>query len=128
MILVLVLILIVFALIEGMRIVFNPLTRTDDQIREKMLSQFPQGTQMDEVIKFANEKKGWSGIKVDYENGYSKYALRGEEIGEKHLSVYIGEYHIITNLYLHTAVQVFFSFNGNSELIDIRVRKMTDAP
>lgn len=124
---ILVFFLIIIILFEGMRMLFNPLMRSDEEIREKMLSQFPLGTRMDVVEQYAINKKGWSDIKIDNEHGYRKYAVLGEVIGEKYISVYIGEYRKITDVYMITDVQVFFGFNENSELIDIRVRKMTDS-
>ena len=36
----------------------------------------------------------------------------------------IGEYRV----FLVTSVEVFYTFNANGELVDIRVRKTTDAP
>ncbi|MFD0959133.1 hypothetical protein [Paenibacillus chungangensis] len=118
---VIVLILIAALLIAGIRLVFNPLTRSEDTIRQKMLSQFPVGTHMDDIIQFANHKKDWSDVKISYINGYS--IDRGEEVGKKRISVHIGEYQI----FFVTDVEVFFGFNENSELIDIRVRKTIDS-
>ncbi|WP_373231861.1 hypothetical protein [Cohnella sp.] len=121
MIFAIVLILIAALLIAGIRLVFNPLTRSEDTIRQKMLSQFPVGTQMDDIIQFANLKEGWSDVGISYINGYR--IDRGEEVGKKHISVHIGEYQII----FVTDVEVYFGFNENSELIDIRVRKTIDS-
>ncbi|WP_337099140.1 hypothetical protein [Paenibacillus sp. YIM B09110] len=109
-------------LLEGLRVIFNPLIRSEDSIREKLLTQIPLGTPMDEAIHFAKNKKGWSDIKISYTYGYpGNYSW--ETVGEKHISVYAGEYRSILNLYLFEVdVEIYFGFNENSELIDIRVR------
>jgi hypothetical protein len=127
MIFVFILMLTAIVIIEGMKIVFNPLMRSDEEIRKQMLSQLPLGTHMNEVVHFSRNKKGWSDLKIDDLNGFYKDIVLGEIVGEKHISVYIGEYRKITEYYFITDVQVFFGFNENSELIDIRVRKMTDS-
>ncbi|MGO4371610.1 hypothetical protein AB4Z21_12590 [Paenibacillus sp. MCAF20] len=126
-ILVLVLILIAIILIEGMRVIFNPLTRSEETIREKMLTQIPMGTPLDEAIHFANNKKGWSDIKIGYTYGYPGY-YSWETVGEKHISVHAGDYRSKLHLYFFVAdVRIYFGFNENSELIDIRVNKMIDS-
>jgi hypothetical protein len=117
----------VIIFLEVMRAFINPLTQSDDKIRERMLSQFPVGTKMDEVVQFATNEKGWSDLKIDDTNGYYKDVVLGEIVGQKHISVYLGTYRDIKNFYFNTDVQVFFGFNENSELVDIRVRKMSDS-
>ena len=115
-------------LIEGMRVMFNPLTRSKATIRENILTQIPLGTHMDETIHFAKNKKGWSDIKIDDANGYSSDVSIKKTVGEKHFSVHAGDYRSILNLYFFVAdVEIYFGFNENSELIDIRVRKTIDS-
>lgn len=124
----LVVILIAIVLIEGMRVIFNPLTRSEDTIREKMLTQIPSGTHMNEAINFAKKKKVWSDIEISHNYGYPSNVDIMTFVGEKHFSVYAGGYRSILSLYLlKTDVEVYFGFNENSELIDIRVRKTIDS-
>jgi hypothetical protein len=106
----------------------NPLNRSEDTIKEKLLTQIPLGTDMNEAIDFAKKKKGWSDIKINDTNGYPSSMGIGLSVGEKHFSVYAGDYRSILNLYLFAVdVRIYFGFNENSELIDIRVRKMIDS-
>ncbi|MGO4376298.1 hypothetical protein AB4Z21_37225, partial [Paenibacillus sp. MCAF20] len=127
LILSIIIIVIGIILIEGMRVLLNPLTRSEDTIREKLLTQIPLGTDMNEAIDFAKRKKGWSDIKIDDANGYNSELGIKTTVGEKHFSVHAGDYRSLLNLYFFVAdVTIYFGFNENSELIDIRVRKDID--
>ncbi|WP_206669896.1 hypothetical protein [Paenibacillus luteus] len=92
------------------------------------MTQIPLGTHMYEAIHFAKKKKGWSDIKIDDAHGYPSNVDFGTFVGEKHFSVHAGDYRSILNLYFFVAdVRIYFGFNENSELIDIRVRKEIDS-
>lgn len=116
--------LIIFELI---RTIANPLGITEDKIREQLLEKIPVGTTMNEVIDIVQNNEKWSDFHIDHEFGYDKNHVLGEMIGKKHISVYIGEYRSIKNYYFITSVKVYFGFNEQSKLIDIRVQKMTDS-
>ncbi|WP_138753526.1 hypothetical protein [Paenibacillus sinopodophylli] len=126
-ILTIVVIVLVIVIFEAMRVLLNPLTQPEEKIRERMLSQFPTGTQMEGVLHFVSNEKGWSDLKIDNTNGYYKNVVLGEVVGQKHISIYIGTYRNIKSFYFKTDVQMFIGFNEKSELIDIRVRKMSDS-
>lgn len=127
MVLTLLAIVMVIILCEGIRIVTNPLIQPEEKIREKLLKQTPLGTHMDDVIQLIKSKEDWKLRGIDYEHGFiHQGTAQREVIGEKSVRVHLGDYRIITNLYLATDVTVFFGFNENAELIDIWVWKTID--
>ncbi len=127
MILILVVILISLFLFEGIRIMLNPLTRSEEKIREKLLTQTPLGTSMEEVVQFVEKKEGWVIDNISNQHGFD-FKGKGprKRVGVKSIQAYLGEYRIITNLYLATDVTVFYGFNEKAELIDIWVWKTID--
>lgn len=114
----------VVVLVEGYRMITNPLIQSEEKIKEELLQLVPFGTQMENVIQLVKCKEEWFIREVNNENGflYQGKAQR-KVVGEKSVRVYLGEYRTIKNLYLPTDVSVFFGFNTNVELIDVWVWK-----
>lgn len=92
----------------------NPLRRSCEHIRGKMLKDTPVGTSKEIVLEFI-EDKGW---RWDVAYGNSK-----EETGYHYISAVIGEY--LTPFI--TSVVVEWKFNDEDTLIDVFVKKETDS-
>lgn len=87
---------------------------------------------MEEVIKIIESKKKWEIDYISNEYGYRRPGAadpvdaalgRVTVIGEKSISVFIGEYR---NLFI-TSVTVFWGFNKNSKLVGVHVWKVEDS-
>lgn len=118
-------------IILGLLIVFgvailitNPLLRSEENIRERLLESTPIGTNMGDVIKFIENNKKWKIDQISYEHGFNHQGIYpSREVGEKSIRVELGDYRFV----LETSVTVFWGFNKNSELIDIWVWKTVDS-
>jgi hypothetical protein len=114
--------------------ILNPLCRSEEIIKEKMLRLLPVGMRMDDAITVIDENDGWVIFNIDYKNGYSVDRGYPSEagffdrdassiVGEKYISVLIGEYRVI----FVRSVVVFIGFDEESKLIDLHVRKDVDS-
>lgn len=102
----------------------NPLIRSEEALRKKILKDTPVGTQMDDILKYI-ERRNWEKIWVSDEHGFVKQdELSDPVIGVKSIRAGIGEHRFI----FVTSVTAFWGFNENSELIDVWVWKTVDAP
>jgi hypothetical protein len=105
----------------------NPLRRSLDNIREKMLVMTPVGTSMEEVIEFIESQDKWGKPYINYEHGYPLddrgiVSYSGNIIvGEQSIDVVIGEYK--TWLIVGICVDVFWGFDEGGKLVDLGVRK-----
>lgn len=126
---VILLIIVLLIIIVVIRLITNPLLKSNQKIRENLFEVLPMGTKMDEVIKHINSKRKWEIERINYDGGFYYSFHHGDVIGgkdrvigEKSISVVLGTYY---NPF-ETAVVVHFGFDENSELIEIWVRKYTD--
>ena len=109
-------------------IVLNPLRRSGETIRKKLLKLTPSGTSMDKVVAIVKKNKKWELVYVSTEYGYGimhnglPSSSGVETIGVKSMRVDLGEYHTI----FWTGVVVFYGLDEDSKLIDIAVRKDYD--
>ena len=102
----------------------NPLRKSQEDIRNMILSEIPLGTSINDVKSY-NSKKNWE---LDYEwegvpskNSEDHYpAVKGSHI----IGAYLGKY---WGPLFRTDVDAFWGFNSSGKLIDFRIRKMTDA-
>lgn len=108
-------------------ILSNPLRRSEGRIKASMLKLTPVGTSMEEVVSSIKNNKKLK-IRVVYQNGV--YAMDGEypRAGDLHifnesLQLYLGSYRTI----FETGVTILYSFDGNSNLTGISVRKDRDS-
>lgn len=129
---VILLIIVLLIIIVVIRLITNPLLKSNQEIRENLFEVLPMGTKMDEVIKHINSKRKSEIDWIDYDSGFYYSFHHGDVIGgrdrvigEKSIRIVLGTYY---NPYpFETAVVVHFGFDENSELIEIWVRKDTDA-
>jgi len=114
-------------------ILMNPLRRSEEHIRERMLKLTPVGTSIEDVVEIIN-KRGWSNDGVldrgyGLANGgtptiYTSYFTNEPVIGTKSIRANIGEYHAYMIIY--TWVFCYWGFDENSRLIDIAIEKECD--
>jgi hypothetical protein len=100
----------------------NPLRQSGDLIREGLLRSKPIGTPISEVERWlAQEKK----LHFARRNaGYRRsYPPPPTVVGVKSIEVNLGEYRTV----FVTSVEVYWGFDSKDELIDVWVRKTTDA-
>ena len=116
--------LLVIILVTVIMVLSNPLRKSQEQIRENILTLTPIGTSMEDVIKVIEINKKWEVRYISYEQGYL-YQGAGERktIGEKSIRVFMGDY---GNIFV-TSVTVFWGFHEDSKLIDIWVWKDKDS-
>ena len=104
----------------------DELKKSEEEIRRDILNAAPLGSAMEDVISILERNKykiAW----INYEQGFNDHRLRPPKIvGKKSVRAELGEYRGI--LFLKTSVTVFFAFDNNKKLIDLRVHKTTDAP
>lgn len=125
-ILVLLSIVLMVILFEGIRAVFNPLVRFEWLLRQSLLHETALGTNMDEVLHHIEKHADWKIRYVSHEVGFPDNS--GKSVGEQSIRIYMGDYRNFVSFYLlKTDVTVFYGFDENSRLIDIRVWKTIDS-
>ncbi len=121
---IIVLILVLMSVIGVVIMITNPLLRSEEKIREKLLETTPIGTKMEDVIKLVERNEKWEVARINYERGFWHQRIYpNRTVGKKSIQVELGEYRFI----LITSVTVYFGFDENSELIDVWVWKTTDS-
>lgn len=101
----------------------NPLTRSEEKIKENLLKSTPIGTKMEDVVKFIESEKKWKIDYISYEQGFWHQRIYpNRTVGKKSIRAELGEYRFV----FATSVTVFWGFDENSKLIDIWVWKTTD--
>jgi hypothetical protein len=123
-ILIALLIIVLLIVLGAVKFMLNPLTKSEEQIRDKLLEDSPIGTHMKDVIKYIEGQRNWVVRTISYDHGfYHQRVYPNRTIGEKSIRVEMGDY----GFFLTTSVTVFWGFDENSELIDIWVWKTVDA-
>ncbi len=123
-------IVLITAIINVTIIVKNPLRKSNEQIRNMLLTIFPKGSKMDYTIeKIRSDYKSWTIRTISNEYGYGvdSNGIPTEDgtiyVGNKYIRVYLGKYF---NPF-ETGVVVFLGFDRDSNLIEVSVRKDTDS-
>jgi len=98
----------------------NPLRQSEEQIREDILAHTPIGSSVEEVIRVIEGNEDWDWIGRVDQVGFPTGT--GSHIGEQSIHVFKGQYGSV----FMTNVSVFWGFDENLDLIDIRVRKTVD--
>lgn len=110
---------VLMILLLAVYVVSNPLRRSDNYLRGRFLNDTPIGTSMNDVISYIR-KKEYRIVNIS-DSGFpdknSKY------VGYRSIRVDLGDYNTI----LTTNVTVFWGFDEESKLIDVRVWKTVDA-
>ena len=116
----------IFVLI--MNFLFNPLCRSNEYIRNKVLNDIPFGTHILDVEKIISTKSTIA-YDIDMENGYgisheTPYIDIGTKVCEKRIILNLGSYNVF---FVTTSVEVFLGFDKNGFLIDVSIRKTHDS-
>ena len=77
---------------------------------------------MEDVIKVVEGNKKWEIENIRYDFGYTSLEPPFDEIGEKSITVYLGEYWNP----LVVDVTAWYGFDEEGKLIDVAVRKDVD--
>lgn len=101
-------------------IVSNPLVKSEESIKRRLLIDVPIGTSMSDVTSYIR-KKEYKIVNVS-ESGFP--GGNNQYIGYRSIRSDLGDYNVI----LTTNVTVFWGFDEELKLIDIRVWKTVDGP
>lgn len=109
-------------------ITLNPLRRSQEHIRERMLTLTPIGTSMEDVVKTIEGKEKWKVWNISSDGNWKPLTQDSESymdilIERKSIEVLLGEYRTI----FITSVRVYWEFDEDLKLIDITVKKDTDS-
>ena len=95
-----------------------------EEIKKYLLVITPIGLNMEDVMKVIESHDAWEIWQISHEHGpdYSS------GVGEKYIRTHIGQYRENCKFGIGvTGVVVWWAFNEDAELVDIFVRKDTDA-
>ena len=118
--------LITFLIIVGILtlvILLNPLRKSEDKIKEDILTLTPIGASMEEVIKTISNTKKWEmvGINLTHPSEYTDLSL-DQIIGSKSIKAHIGRYYSP----FVTDVEVYWGFDEEDKLIEVGIRITVD--
>ena len=108
----------------------NPLLKSPDNIRKKILREIPIGTSMTETEQLIENKSNWTIQHISYEHGYgidiNNTPLEDGKttVGSKYMRIHLGEYSFVLST---TDVIAYLGFDENSNLIDVSIRKDIDS-
>ena len=91
----------------------NPLQLPKEIIRANILRVTPIGTNIDDIIKIINDKKEWNDYRI---------------VNEKTIRVLMKQYATVFILPLTTHTHVYWEFDVDSNLINVKVIKSLDMP
>jgi hypothetical protein len=97
----------------------NPLRKADTEVIAWLLAQTPPGSSLNEVRTFLDQR-GWN------EPGY--HETKPPVAAEPFLGGTIGSYHDLRNFPWITFVQAFWEFDGEGQLINIKIHRTIDCP
>lgn len=111
-------------------IISNPLRKSNEEIKEAVLSIIPLGTNIDDAIELI-EGENWTvrsivdnGVGFDDDNKPSEPGMNDVRVlGEKSIRVHMGDYRSP----FVTSVVAFFYFDDEARLIGVAIRKDVDS-
>jgi hypothetical protein len=101
----------------------NSLLRSDASIRRSLLKHTPLGTSRDDCFTFV-EKQGWTAGWGLSESMWQNPNKPKEMVVVSSFGVDLGHYTLV----LRTDVEAFWGFDASNRLVDVCVRRSTDAP
>lgn len=140
-IIIVVIVMLPFLAFGGL-LLFVPISRPNDSVRNYVLRQIPMGTSWDDTIEII-DKKGWIIEQTDIEHGLIVYDAAGSAmfaddlemefrekapsesrvVGTKAMFVELGEFYGP----FYTAVFVWLAFDENNGLVEAVIRRDIDA-
>lgn len=128
-------------LIIGLFLLFVPISRSDDDVRNYVMNQIPISTSWDDAVKIIENKK-WEiketttecGLRINAAAGNVSFATYDEMengventnikiIGSRAILVELGEYYGP----FHTAVFAYLAFDEDDKLIEVAIRRDIDS-
>ena len=116
----------IFLIVWSVYSLSNPLRKSEEDIRDMLLSNIPIGTHIDDVNAYIAKNKRWN---INHEfRGYSDYETYGTGLdlslgkGEKKIRVHMGRYRFI----FETTVEAYLTFDSSGNLTEVRVEQHTD--
>ena len=117
--LILIVVIVVIVIIAS-----NPLRRSEKTMRKDILELAPIGSSMDDVIKVIESNNSWKWKGYIAPIGYPIDVNSSNiNIGEKSIRAELGQYQGLRWSFLKVHVTVFWGFDENDKLIDVRVWK-----
>ena len=116
-------VIILIVLAVTVIIMSNPLRRSAKNMRKDILELVPIGSSMEDVIKVIESKEEWEWKGYIAPVGYPLEGNSYISIGEKSIRAELGQYQGLRWSFLKVYVTVFWGFDENDKLIDVRVRK-----
>jgi len=121
--------ILIITILVGVAMIFNPIARSNENVRSYLLRMIPIGTAMDEVIRITEENERWSNIVVRKNSGVVLNSVNmfpvnrpftaqdSHIIGEKSIRVHLGRAFRIND------VSAFFAFDKYGKLIEIFIHR-----
>jgi hypothetical protein len=103
--------------------VISPLRKSECEIRQSLLRENPIGTHIDQVQHWLTAERRLNVRRLN--GGY--FTDQGQVVGVTALATQLGEYWEIP-VPFGTSVEAFWGFDRAGLLVDLWVRKSTDAP
>ena len=110
----------------GVSMLVDPIRKSEEDIRERLLSNVPIGTHIDDVNTYIAKNKKWSIVSEFYgldDTGYEGGTDVSLEKGEKGILVDLGSYGFI----FRATAEAYLTFDASGNLTDVKVEKHTDA-
>ena len=100
--------------------------RPRSMIRNHILHITPLGTSIEDVIDIVESREDWDVRHISLERGFRLEAPGFPVIGEMSVRVHLGTYRAWHKWFplMEWAVDVFWGFDGNGELIEVHIRKL----
>jgi len=112
------------AVVAGAIVLSTPLRRSEEHLREALLTETPLGAEFDEVRLLLNAR-GWLDDRHHEHIGFLKQVpgRKTEVVGLRSLRAHLGHYRAP----YRTDVTAFWGFDEEGKLVDIWVWKTTDS-
>ena len=102
----------------------NPLRRPTDEIRAEIIELTPIGSSLEEVIRVIDNNETWEWHRRHVsQDGFPTDAGWTTFVGEQSIRVELGRYWRPRRSFLYIHVTVFWGFDEDGTLVDVRVQK-----
>jgi len=109
------------------QVVFTPASWPKSTLRAWLVKRVPYGSSEEQVRTFLAARRFGTTWSAGQDSFSRSHGVKFSE-GTHTIQVLIGDYRQPLSLFLfETSTEAFFGFDANNRLVDIRVRKTTDA-
>ena len=110
------------------KVVFTPASWPKSTLRAWLVQRVPYGSSEEQVRKFLATRRFGTTWSATHDSFSRSHGIKFSE-GTHTIQALMGDYRQPLSLFLfETSTEAFFGFDANNRLVDIRVRKTTDAP